>query len=199
MAAPHAPTITGGRWRGRRLTVAQGLVTRPTRSLVRQALFNMLGPRVLDAVVLDLYSGSGALGLEALSRGAARVVFVERHPKALAALRKNLASCAPEPGTALLLSVDAASLSSLPESPFDLITADPPFALIDAIPALISAPEAVAPGATLAYHGPSERAAPPAPAAWSFDRTRVHGRSSWHLFLRDQAAHDGGEAPPGHA
>src|SRR5262245_23540778 len=64
MSAPNAPIISGGSLRGRRLEVPPGLTTRPTRSLVRQALFNMLAPRVPGARVLDLYSGSGALGLE---------------------------------------------------------------------------------------------------------------------------------------
>ena len=185
MAAPTPPTITGGRWRGRRLAVARGLTTRPTRSLVRQALFNMLGPSIVDARVLDLYSGSGALGLEALSRGARQVVFVERHPQALVALRANLKACAPTPDEASLLPVDVLSLGSVPLAEIDLVTADPPFDLRHALPALLADEVLLPPGVRLAYHGPSDRGPPAAlPGRWVLDRTRSYGRSSWHLFSR---------------
>jgi len=80
--------LTGGLDRGRRLFVPRGSRTRPTASKVREAIFNILGPP--PGPVLDLYAGSGALGLEALSRGAASAVFVERDGAALSALRRNL-------------------------------------------------------------------------------------------------------------
>ena len=81
--------LTGGADRGRKLRAPRGSGTRPTASRVREAIFNILGP-VPDAPVLDLYAGTGALGLEALSRGASRVVFVERDARALAALGRNI-------------------------------------------------------------------------------------------------------------
>jgi 16S rRNA (guanine966-N2)-methyltransferase len=80
--------LTGGQDRGRRLIAPRGARTRPTASRVREALFNILGPPA--GPVLDLYAGTGALGMEALSRGAPRAVFVERDPAALSALRRNL-------------------------------------------------------------------------------------------------------------
>jgi 16S rRNA (guanine966-N2)-methyltransferase len=80
--------LTGGLDRGRRLFVPRGARTRPTAAKVREAIFNILGPP--PGPVLDLYAGTGALGLEALSRGAPAAVFVEREPAALAALRRNL-------------------------------------------------------------------------------------------------------------
>ena len=92
--------IVAGAWRGRTLSVPAGQTTRPTADLVRQALFDMLmhapwGGRALleDAQVLDGFAGTGALGLEALSRGAAHVTFVEKDRAALAALRANIAAC----------------------------------------------------------------------------------------------------------
>src|SRR3954470_14725956 len=92
--------IVGGAWRGRRLVAPSGEATRPTADRVRQALFDMLlhapwgGRDVLEsAIVLDLFAGTGALGLEALSRGARHAVFVESAPPALAALRANIAGC----------------------------------------------------------------------------------------------------------
>jgi 16S rRNA (guanine966-N2)-methyltransferase len=75
--------ITAGEWRGRVVSTPPGLEVRPTRSLVRQSLFDILGPRVVGARMLDLYAGAGTVGFEALSRGAAAVTFVERHRDAL--------------------------------------------------------------------------------------------------------------------
>jgi len=81
--------LTGGLDRGRRLIAPRGARTRPTAAKVREAIFNILGPPP-DGNVLDLYAGTGALGIEALSRGASRAVFVEREHGALTALRRNL-------------------------------------------------------------------------------------------------------------
>ncbi len=81
--------VVAGEFRGRRLRAPRGRRTRPTADRVREALFSMLGD-VAGARVLDLYAGSGALGIEALSRGAASAVFVERDPRAVAAIRRNL-------------------------------------------------------------------------------------------------------------
>jgi 16S rRNA (guanine966-N2)-methyltransferase len=82
MAGAAATRITAGAWRGRRVDTPPGLDTRPTTSLVRQALFNILGD-VEGVAVVDLYAGAGTVGFEALSRGAARVTFVERHRRTL--------------------------------------------------------------------------------------------------------------------
>jgi 16S rRNA (guanine966-N2)-methyltransferase len=92
--------IVAGAWRGRSLIAPSGTGTRPTADRVRQALFDMLmhapwadRPVIQGAAVLDCFAGTGAMGLEALSRGAARAVFVERDRSALAALRTNIAAC----------------------------------------------------------------------------------------------------------
>ena len=82
--------ITAGEHRGQRLRTPKGSRTRPTSDLLRQAIFNVVGPRVAGARVLDLFAGTGALGLEALSRGAADATFVERDRPALTSLRANL-------------------------------------------------------------------------------------------------------------
>ena len=75
--------ITGGEWRGRLLTTPHGMEVRPTRGMVRQALFNILGGRVTGARVVDLYAGAGSVGFEALSRGAEHATFVDRRPESL--------------------------------------------------------------------------------------------------------------------
>src|SRR6267378_3647643 len=80
--------VAGGEARGRRLKAPKGI--RPTQGIVKEAIFNLVGPGIADAHVLDLFAGSGALGIEALSRGAADVTFVDREPRGLAILRQNL-------------------------------------------------------------------------------------------------------------
>jgi 16S rRNA (guanine966-N2)-methyltransferase len=82
--------VAGGEARGRRLKAPKGI--RPTQGMVKEAIFNLIGPGIADAQVLDLFAGSGALGIEALSRGAAGVTFVDREPRGLAILRQNLAT-----------------------------------------------------------------------------------------------------------
>lgn len=120
--------IIAGEWRGRKLVTADGLTTRPTADRTRETLFNMLASRIgsLEGLrVADLYAGSGALGLEALSRGAASACFVEQDPRAIAAIRRNVEALGAG-DRAELLPRSAAALPS--SAPFDLIFADPPYA-----------------------------------------------------------------------
>lgn len=120
--------IVAGEWRGRKLTAPQGQSTRPTGDRVRETLFSMLASRLgtFEGLrVADLYAGSGAFGLEALSRGAAFACFVEQDRRALAAIRANIESLTAQERTRVL----ARSATALPpEQPFDLILADPPYA-----------------------------------------------------------------------
>ena len=120
--------IIAGEWRGRRLAAPEGMDTRPTADRVRETLFSMLVSRLGSfgqLRVADLYAGSGALGLEALSRGAAWACFVEQDPRALAALRANIGSL----GAGDRARIFARSAENLPpEQPFDLVFADPPYA-----------------------------------------------------------------------
>jgi 16S rRNA (guanine966-N2)-methyltransferase len=121
--------VIAGRHRGRRLAVPPGRATRPTSDRVREALFSVLGP-VEGTSVLDLFAGSGALGIEALSRGAARAVFVVRARPALAALHANLGALGFEPGAARVVAGDAqralrAARGS--RETYDLVFLDPPY------------------------------------------------------------------------
>jgi 16S rRNA (guanine966-N2)-methyltransferase len=121
--------VVAGRFGGRRLAAPPGRGTRPTADRVREALFSILGP--LDgAVVLDLYAGSGALGIEALSRGAARAVFVERDARAAAVLRSNLDRLGLRAGDAELRR--AGTLAALRDArergeAYSLVLCDPPY------------------------------------------------------------------------
>jgi 16S rRNA (guanine966-N2)-methyltransferase len=175
-----APIIHGGRLRGTRLEVAEGRVTRPTRSRVREALFSMLAERLPGARVLDLYAGSGALGLEALSRGAAHATFVERDSRALQCLRRNLAACRLEPAQHTLLVTDAQALR--PGAPFDLALLDPPFALREPIPPALLAPGALAPDGLLVMEQPSERIAPLRAGALALRESRAYGSSTLWIY-----------------
>jgi 16S rRNA (guanine966-N2)-methyltransferase len=112
-----------GEFRGRRLAAPRGARTRPTADRVREALFSMLGD-VSGARVLDLYAGSGALGIEALSRGADSAVFVERDPRAVAAIERNLASLGLEQQ---VVRQDAVRFLARAEGMFDLVFCDPPY------------------------------------------------------------------------
>jgi 16S rRNA (guanine966-N2)-methyltransferase len=119
--------VIAGRHGGRRLAAPAGAGTRPTADRVREALFSILGARVEGARVLDLYAGSGALGIEALSRGAAAATFVERAPAALRVLRGNLAALGED---AEVVRADAlAWLRAAPRRSrqYDLVLLDPPY------------------------------------------------------------------------
>ena len=118
--------IIAGRWRGRPIEAPAGLGTRPTSDRVRETLFSMLASRLgsfEDLRVADLFAGSGALGLEALSRGAAHATFVENNGAATALLKRNAGKLGAE------VQVVSGSALALPRAePFDLIFADPPYA-----------------------------------------------------------------------
>ncbi len=122
--------IIGGKAARQRLKVPRGYAVRPTPDLVKQAMFNSLGTRVLDTAVLELFAGSGALGLECLSRGARHVVSVEKSGKVARLIRMNLEALGLDRTRFELREQDAfAALGHLRESrrQFDLIVADPPY------------------------------------------------------------------------
>lgn len=122
--------IIAGRFGSRTLAAPAGMATRPTADRLRETLFNVLAPRIQGAAFLDLYAGSGAVGIEALSRGAASVAFVERAPAALKILRANLARL----GIGEAFRIHAASAGAFLRRPpaagsdaFNLVFLDPPY------------------------------------------------------------------------
>ena len=120
--------LIAGQWRGRKIAAPQGEVTRPTSDRTRETLFSMLVSRLgtfEGLSVADLFAGSGALGLEALSRGAATCIFVEQDPAAIRALRQNIAALQAQPQC----DVRASSVLALgtAKAPLDLILLDPPY------------------------------------------------------------------------
>jgi len=120
--------VVGGDWRGRTLRAVPGRSTRPTADRVRQSLFDVLGQRCDGLRVLDLYAGTGALSLEALSRGAAHATLVEQDAKAAQVIERNARElgCA---GRCTLLRDDVARALPRLAGPFDLVFSDPPYAL----------------------------------------------------------------------
>ena len=122
--------IIGGKFRSRVLATFEGESVRPTADRVKESLFNILALRFIGARVLDLFSGTGALGLESLSRGAKEVVFNDRSKDSVAILKKNLKTLKVEEGKdAKVFNLDADVYLDYAKEPFDLIFIDPPYAL----------------------------------------------------------------------
>ena len=124
--------IIAGEFKGRRLKAPAGRTVRPTGDRVKEAWFSILQQSIPDARVLDLFAGSGALGLEALSRGAAQVDLVENHKTSLAAIRDNVASLQVEPRVTIHRSDAMRFAERLPAGSYDVAFADPPYASNDA-------------------------------------------------------------------
>ena len=120
--------IVAGRWRGRRLATLAGTTVRPTGDRVKETIYNVVRERVKAALVLDLYAGSGSLGLEALSRGARRAVLVERDRAALAVLRRNVESLEARAEVQVVHGDALRYVAASHPEPFDLVLADPPYA-----------------------------------------------------------------------
>ncbi|MEJ7732811.1 MAG: 16S rRNA (guanine(966)-N(2))-methyltransferase RsmD [Polyangiaceae bacterium] len=172
--------VIAGALGGRRLLAPRGRETRPTSDRVREALFSALAD-VSGAAVLDLYAGTGALGIEALSRGAARAVFVERDRAALAVLRENLQALGLEPRAAVVAQTVERSLVEVSRrGPYQLLLVDPPYADVTAAVELVG--ELVARGAidgagrVVVEH--ASRDAPPRHAALEVQDTRRYGDTS---------------------
>jgi len=119
--------IIAGKWKSRRLAPVRGRGVRPTTDRVREAWMSILATRVVDAAVADLFAGSGALGLEALSRGAAHVTFVERSRGAIGVLERNIRSLGADDVTTVVRGDALAHLHRLDPVRCDLALADPPY------------------------------------------------------------------------
>ncbi len=118
--------MIAGKFKGRILKIPKTNSTRPTSSILREALFNICQFEIEGATVLDLYAGSGAIGFEALSRGAAHVTFVEKNRQAIVCIKENISLLKVESQTTLL-TMDATSSLKKMKGPFDLIYIDPPY------------------------------------------------------------------------
>ena len=179
--------ITSGEFHGRAITVPPGEDVRPTQDRVREALFSMLGECVRGAVFLDLFAGTGAVGLEAVSRGAARAVFVESAPRSAACISANVertkAGSRCEMHRADVLSwLASCSVTA------DIAFADPPYALGDQgvyeeVMRLLAERGVIPPGGIFVAEMASRRACGESPA-WELLRDRVYGQSRLAVYRR---------------
>ena len=174
--------IVAGNWRSRLLRIADVPGLRPTSSRIRETLFNWLGPRVTGARCLDLCAGTGALGIEALSRGAAQAVFVEKSPQAAEVLKSNL--CSLDAKSAEVVVADAAGYLSAPaRAEFDIVFLDPPFgaALHDDLCRLLAERGWLAAGARIYIESDKSQAEPRLPECWHLLKDKTAGNVRYML------------------
>ena len=121
--------VIGGAFKGKKLHSMRGLAIRPSTDYLRESIFNILAGCVKDTVVLDLFAGTGSLGIEAISRGASSAVFIEKHPQAIKALVRNVSACSLEEQCTIVRRDILRSLSFLKSigHAFDLVFIDPPY------------------------------------------------------------------------
>ncbi|MCB1919859.1 MAG: 16S rRNA (guanine(966)-N(2))-methyltransferase RsmD [Candidatus Competibacteraceae bacterium] len=181
----QALRIIGGQWRSRRLEFPDLPGLRPTPDRVRETLFNWLTPVLPGARCLDLFAGSGALGIEALSRGAAEVVFVERQPLAVRALRDNLDRLSAR--NARVDPLDALTWLRSPGIPFDIVWLDPPFSedLLESVCALLEQGGWLAATAWIYLEAEADQPRPLLPAHWTFHREKTAGMVAYRLARRE--------------
>jgi 16S rRNA (guanine966-N2)-methyltransferase len=185
--------IVAGKWRSRLLEIVEVPGLRPTSERVRETLFNWLAPRIEGARCLDLFAGTGALGLEALSRGAASVVFVDSSRHALNVIEKNVRSLDAE--GAIIRHGDALRFlqTAAPDS-FDVVFLDPPFAagLLEDVCRRIDEVKILAPGAMVYLEQDKAQLEPSLPAGWTVLKDKSAGQVRYALVTADPQAHGRG-------
>lgn len=182
--------IAGGQYRGQSLKVPKTGDIRPTQESVREALFSILMGTVPGSRFLDLFSGSGAMGIEAISRGAAHATLVESNPRHLAVIKANIATILGEnAGKASAVRADAYSwLDGFAGAPYDIAFADPPYALGEErgygkVLAALSLRNAVVPGGFFVAEMASRQLAV-APEGWEVFRDRRYGKTRLVVWRR---------------
>lgn len=176
---PGQIRIIAGKWRSRRIAFVAHEGLRPTPDRVRETLFNWLGQQLEGQACLDLFAGAGALGLEALSRGAASVTFVEQHPAAVQKLRANLQLLGAD--NARVLRIDALEFlhNSAGRERFDLVFLDPPFAAGLHERALRAVSGILAPGGLVYVEAPARLTDS---AVWIVEKSGKAGNVHFHLL-----------------
>ncbi|MBV8626109.1 MAG: 16S rRNA (guanine(966)-N(2))-methyltransferase RsmD [Herbaspirillum sp.] len=174
--------IIGGTWRARKLRFPASAAIRPTPDRVRETLFNWLGAAVRGAQCLDLFAGSGALGLEALSRGAAQVTFIERD--AVAARELTLLLTEWQAGNAQVIRADALRYLAGAPRRLDIVFLDPPFAsgLLSEAAAALEQRGWLEPGALIYVECAAREGLPSLPAGWQPLKAKQAGEVGYHLF-----------------
>ncbi|MFW6198512.1 MAG: 16S rRNA (guanine(966)-N(2))-methyltransferase RsmD [Acidobacteriota bacterium] len=175
--------VIAGRCGGLRLKAPKGRRVRPTADRAKETLFNVIGPELPGARVLDLFAGSGALGIEALSRGAAGAAFVERRRDVAEVLRENLRRCGLEEECRVVVVPWERALRTLAGDGFDVVLADPPWECGAGPPALaaVGAAGLVRADARAVLEHPS-REDPGEPTGWRRERVLAAGSTSFSLY-----------------
>lgn len=174
--------IIGGEFRGRRLQTPKGRNIRPTSDRVREAVFNVIAACIAEAGVLDLFAGTGALGLEALSRGAARATFVDNHIEAIRLIEQNIRLCGVKDRTVVMRRAILPSLAILAAQPtnvagFHLVFLDPPYGQ-DQVPTVLerlTALRLVSPTAVAVAEHHRNDAIPDRCGSWHKTKERRYG------------------------
>ena len=177
--------IIGGEWRGRKLRFPDAPNLRPTPDRVRETIFNWLAPMLHGARCLDLFAGSGALGLEALSRGAAYTTFVDSHKKATQALKGHL-DLLNANDKAEVLNIDSVKFLNNNASPYDLIFLDPPYHLdfMEKVVPLLEENGWLTENAMLYLEIEKRQSLPELPANWQQLKEKTAGEVNYFLFQR---------------
>jgi 16S rRNA (guanine(966)-N(2))-methyltransferase RsmD len=180
--------VIAGAYKGRRLNAPSWSGLRPTSDKLRETIFNVLAPRIAGALVLDGYAGTGAIGIEAISRGAAQVTFIEQDRRALALIADNLARCGVENGYAIIRAPVARGVQTLQAAPgfvpFDIILLDPPY---DQPPPIVLADLAIidgllAPGGLLVLEHARRHSSPESAGRLARTRLLTAGDSALSLY-----------------
>lgn len=181
---PGKVRVIGGKWRGRSLKVLDVTGLRPTPDRVRETLFNWLAPFVVNARCLDLFAGSGALGFEALSRGAKEVVFVDKYPPIIANIKRLAVELdAAKQCEAIRASAVSFIATQVTPIPFDIIFIDPPFAsplVKQSIDALVVS-ELIKNGTLLYVESPVALTENDLPTSWEILKAKTAGEVAYHL------------------
>lgn len=185
--------IIGGQWRGRKLPVPDSPGLRPTTDRVRETLFNWLAPSMVDARCLDCFAGSGALGLEALSRYAGSATLLEMDRSVSQQLQQNLATL--KAANAKVVNTNSLAFLAQPGTPHNVVFVDPPFrkGLLEETLALLENNGWLADGALIYVESEVENGLPPVPVHWDLHREKVAGQVAYRLYHR----HAQGESDAG--
>lgn len=180
-AKGNALRIVGGRWRGRRLSFPDAEALRPTGDRIRETLFNWLQPYLSGSRCLDLFAGSGALGLEALSRGAASAVLVEKARAVARQLEQSVREL--DAVGARIVNADALGFLAGAAEPFDIVFLDPPFAtdLLDRCCGMLTGSGWLAPGAFVYLERDLSQGPPALPPQWTLHREGRAGQVGYYL------------------
>ncbi len=189
---PHTPNrlrIIGGRWRGSRIVFPPLAAIRPSPDRVRETLFNWLQQPIVGARCLDLFAGSGALGLEALSRGAVHVTFVDREPQVGRHLSQTLDRLGSRDATVVV--EDALRFLQRPPQPFDVVFLDPPVdsSVLEQVGIRLQQGWLAA-GAYIYVECPADRSVATLPAQWAVQRTKSAGQVGYHLLRASDPANE---------